>query len=515
MKEEDDMLELLDEGELGSKSSDDEELELTDDSDDESYDDSLELDDTDEDSDDEDSTAAFESEGVDESEGSDDSKEVTDEENEGLVIDIRYVAVAAIALIAILIGVVFMVLPMMADDPPQVSFSPSQAGEDLFLTHNGGDALNPEHLIVLINGAPVPEDSYFLMGGASWPWTSGVVLRIDTSGYSKPATVTMVYKPKSLDHVIYGTTVQPTPTPTPLPTPEPIITPEPVIGPDGGFPGVDMATIPGGSPLPTGATELVVSSSVVMSVEPASGSAPLSVQCTDLTNGCIRNRVWNFGDGQTSMRRNPEYVFPFPGTYNVTLDVRFCDPDDNPAELPMQTVTVLPTVRQDTLVQGTGTAQVLVGGKLFFSVKGPGTNIRIAGRDHYLKVGDTVQLTVGDGIGDISIVSRAILRFNFNNVTMTVNGEDIETGTLSVININQYLYLETADLTIKILAGRDGAKGMVDAYPVISAGPGQQITLNNVGVDSTGKLLFSGKDSAGFNFRGGIASYEVNTPPPL
>jgi len=516
MKEEDDMLELLEEEDIRSDPSLDEELELADDSADDSEDDSLhdslELDD---DTPDEPGISE-ESDNIEQSEEAGESEEA---EKEGFEIDIRYIAVAAVAIIAILAGIVLLVLPMMADNPPQVSFSKEQKGEELFLTHMGGEPIKQDYLTMLINGAPAPAEKYMLMN-AAWPWTQGVSLKLDTTGYAKPASVTLVYKPKSLDHVLFDTTVEPTPTPTPTPkpvqTPVTIITPVQQEGNTSAAPAPVQISPPVQVAPPTGSAQAGASSSVIMSVEPSSGAAPLTVQCADKTNGCIRNRVWNFGDGQTSMKRNPGHIFPFPGTYNVSLDVRFCDPDDNPAQLPVKAVTVTPSVRHDTLVQGSGSAQVLAGGKIFFTVKGPGTNIRIGGRDHYLKAGDHVQLTLGESEpGDISVVSHAILRCYFSNVTMNVNGDDLETGTISVININQYLELETADLIIKALAGRDGAKGMMDTQPVISASPGQQIVLKNIGTDSTGKLLFSEQNSAGFNFRGGIGSYEVLTPPPL
>ena len=494
MKEEDDMLELLDEEDLGSDSSESEELELIDDSTDESLD-SQDLEQPEEEAE------------ISEDSGGLEVEESVEPEEEGIVIDVRYIAVAVIAIAAILLGVVFFVLPMMADNPPAVTITSSVAGEDLFLTHNGVDSLSRDSLTILINGAPVPADKYNLMGGAAWPWSTGTVLRVDTSGYNKPATVTLVYKPKSTEHTIFGTTVEPTPTPTP--TPEPVITPNQTeinnttSGPtlQGEVPAVPIQQAP-------------VSGTMV--VTPVAGSAPLTVQCTDQTSGCVRNRVWNFGDGQTSMKRSPTHVFPYPGIYNVSLDVRYCDPDDNPSELPVQNVVVAPSDRHDTLSSGTGIATILPGAKLFFTVKGPGTTVRIGGRDHNLKSGDLVQLTLGSGgNGDISVISKAILRCNYNNVTMSVNGEEVETGTISVINIDRYLEFETADLTIQVITGRDGAKGMVDAQPVISATPGQMITFSNVGTDSSGQLLFSVQDSAGYSFRGGIGSHEIATPPPL
>jgi PKD repeat protein len=564
MEEEDDMLELLDEEDMGSDSEASDELELLDESDEASDDDLLELEDLAEESDTSNGFADISESGEGEvvekpgtshgsadisesgedevvekpgsSHGSadisesDEGDKVEEPDKEGIVIDIRLLAVAAIAIIAILAGIIFLALPLMADNPPVVSINPSQEGEDLYLSHAGGDKLEQKYLTVLINGAPVPADKYLLLGGGAWPWSEGSVLMVDTSGYKKPATVTLVYKPKSMDHFVYGTSVQPTPTPTP--------TPEPMITPDQMGPGANVSAVNLSVPTTAGTQALIAdkgtgsetanaavqpavvpldtTSSVFMNVQPLNGPAPLSVQCVDQTKGCIRNRVWNFGDNQTSMRRSTVHIFPYPGTYNVTLDVRFCDPDDNPVILPVQSVVVNPFIREDTVSQGSGDAEILAGGKFFFSIKGPGTKIRIGGRDHYLKVGDQVQLTLGsNSAGDVSIVSNAILRCNHENMTLTVNGEIYETGTISVINIDKYLQLETADLTIRVKTGKDGAKGLVSGNSVIDAVKGQQILFKNVGVDSTGKLLFSVKESAGYTFRGGIESYEVITPPPL
>jgi len=68
------------------------------------------------------------------------------------------------------------------------------------------------------------------------------------------------------------------------------------------------------------------------------------------------------------------------------------------------------------------------------------------------------------------------------------------------------------DITIRIIAREPGLKGLVNGIPAIAAQPGQMVTLHNVGVDSTGKFLFSIQDGAGFSFRGGIESYEVTNP---
>ncbi len=51
------------------------------------------------------------------------------------------------------------------------------------------------------------------------------------------------------------------------------------------------------------------------------GEAPLAVQFTDESTGPIRSRVWEFGDGGTSVERNPAHLYAAPGKYAVALAV--------------------------------------------------------------------------------------------------------------------------------------------------------------------------------------------------
>jgi PKD repeat protein len=54
---------------------------------------------------------------------------------------------------------------------------------------------------------------------------------------------------------------------------------------------------------------------------PLLGTAPLTVQFTDLsTNGPV-SWSWNFGDGDTSTERHPQHVYDLPGSYTVSLTV--------------------------------------------------------------------------------------------------------------------------------------------------------------------------------------------------
>jgi PKD repeat protein len=52
---------------------------------------------------------------------------------------------------------------------------------------------------------------------------------------------------------------------------------------------------------------------------PLSGTAPLTVQFTDLSTGSPTSWEWDFGDGGTSTVQNPSHQFTSAGTYTVSL----------------------------------------------------------------------------------------------------------------------------------------------------------------------------------------------------
>lgn len=54
---------------------------------------------------------------------------------------------------------------------------------------------------------------------------------------------------------------------------------------------------------------------------PTTGSAPLQVQFTDLSNGVIDSWQWDFGDGDTSNIQDPVHTYISTGLFNVSLEV--------------------------------------------------------------------------------------------------------------------------------------------------------------------------------------------------
>ena len=55
---------------------------------------------------------------------------------------------------------------------------------------------------------------------------------------------------------------------------------------------------------------------------PLSGSAPLTVQFTDLSIGPPTSYAWDFGDGATSAEENPCHTYTAGGVFTVKLTVK-------------------------------------------------------------------------------------------------------------------------------------------------------------------------------------------------
>ncbi len=64
-------------------------------------------------------------------------------------------------------------------------------------------------------------------------------------------------------------------------------------------------------------------------VSPVSGTAPLTVQCSDASAGSPTVFSYNFGDGTTSRVQNPVHTYKLPGTYDISLTVMKFDKTTN------------------------------------------------------------------------------------------------------------------------------------------------------------------------------------------
>ena len=84
---------------------------------------------------------------------------------------------------------------------------------------------------------------------------------------------------------------------------------------------VVVTTIPAQSQPGTGAFTYEAVPIAGFSGTPTSGSKPLNVAFTDASTGNVSSYAWNFGDGNTSLLRNPSHLYTTAGSYTVNLTV--------------------------------------------------------------------------------------------------------------------------------------------------------------------------------------------------
>ena len=84
-------------------------------------------------------------------------------------------------------------------------------------------------------------------------------------------------------------------------------------------------------------TSIGVSADFIAS--PLSGASPLNVQFTDTSSGAISSWLWTFGDGQTSVERNPQHVYVTPGVYTVSLTIQGMSGSDSEVKTNFVTVS--------------------------------------------------------------------------------------------------------------------------------------------------------------------------------
>ncbi len=113
-------------------------------------------------------------------------------------------------------------------------------------------------------------------------------------------------------------------------------------------------TGPGGSDGETKTNYVTVSAVPVanFSGAPASGTAPLTVNFTDLSSGVPNSWSWNFGDGGTSTAQNPQRIYTTAGSYTVSLTVSNTCGADGETKTAYITVSAPPAQQCDDFADG-------------------------------------------------------------------------------------------------------------------------------------------------------------------
>ena len=135
-----------------------------------------------------------------------------------------------------------------------------------------------------------------------------------------------------------------------------------------------------------------------------SGTAPLTVQFSDLSTGSINSRSWTFGDSNSSTIQNPEHTYVSPGVYSVSLSVVGPGGSDNSTQAALIEVLAAPVfVRGDANSDGrsdiSDAIQILE--YMFFS--------GVASCESALDLDDDGVVGIADAIGKLTQVFQGTL----------------------------------------------------------------------------------------------------------
>ena len=456
---------------------------------------------------------------------------MSDEEKKSNVNTIRYIAIAVVAVIIALAAVyllssfvgsgvnlselnlpidlsaILSAIGIGNPAPPQASIRVDGQGETVYLYHEGGDPLGMSHLRITIGGMEVAPVYIQFTSSTSSQFAYGDIISVDTRAYFRPSQLALWFDEgeSSEQLVVADLMPAPTPVPTPIPVPTyPMEMPTPV-------PTVEITyTEPGVvqlwplekeiTPVPTlNRPETLIT----FDVSTSSGEQPLTVEFQDTTNECVVDRFWEFGDGGTSTERFAVHRYAYPGIYVATLSVTLCNGRENPAAF--QQIHVDPSKREDGYIAGFRGATILPGGSLNFVVQSSAVNIRVGGRLYTLHAKDAVQIDIiSGGQGAITAINNVLIDVVLPQGVLYVNGEEIAEGRIARTNPISYSNLAVSDMSLRVFRGMSSdINGIVNGYHVISPNNEFGYLLNNVGPDSTGKMILDAREQS-FVLQAGI-----------
>jgi hypothetical protein len=130
--------------------------------------------------------------------------------------------------------------------------------------------------------------------------------------------------------------------------------------------------------------------------------------------------------------------------------------------------------------------------------------MKVAGKIYKFVPGDVVQLIVGSGSSDGTISSdkNVFTAFNFNDVTLVLNGETLSRGPVNSFSIGGYdSYASTLNLSIPKGDTYDKLYVNSEPYQFVES---PNFLFSDIGPDSSGRFYYQ-KSAQNMNFQGGIA----------
>jgi len=237
--------------------------------------------------------------------------------------------------------------------------------------------------------------------------------------------------------------------------------------------------------------------------DPWNGSAPLEVAFTDTSTGGPASWVWNFNDGFGSRLQNPLHIFQNPGNYQVSLQVSNIQGTTSTITKYVNVTGQLYTANLLTNRNG-----YLHPGYASWIVRGSGSTITVNGTVYALSDGDQVRLDVGIAQTNVTIrIVGEINSFNVTGVTLSVNGNPVDRGPCTAIQIHDF---ENYHSDLKLTAYRqanawinfvwNGAPMPVQNY--------QNIEVSEL-MPSSDKIMELSLEPGNIHFDGRASSYRL------
>lgn len=243
---------------------------------------------------------------------------------------------------------------------------------------------------------------------------------------------------------------------------------------------------------------------------PTSGAAPLQVQFTDTSTGNPTQWLWDINnDGIVDYTvQNPVHTYTSVGTYTVRLSVT--GPGGSNTLIKTNYISVSAPQAINVYLNADKGSAIQSGGYIQFRVTGLYSYIRHGGSYYSLNTGDIVKMEItNDGTGNIYATSNTINEFRFDNVKLSINGndkgtKDIGSGDLWISSYDSYL----STLTIVVPAQSAWTQLMVNGIWIINGNDGKEIRVMNLQPGTFGIMNLNTRTDVFYN--GGATGYQVN-----
>ncbi|WP_281425775.1 PKD domain-containing protein [Methanofollis formosanus] len=240
-----------------------------------------------------------------------------------------------------------------------------------------------------------------------------------------------------------------------------------------------------------------------------SGEVPLTVRFTDRSVGDPTAWSWDFGDGETSTEQNPAHTYDAPGTYTVSLTATNLFGSHTTAKTDYITVTSPPTGYEVRLNTANGKAGHLIPGTyLEFRVTGADSSVNIQNEHYDLEIGDMVRLEIREnGYGHIDINGPMISQFDYDDVTLYINGDEKQRGNIRGIYIRSHDSL-TSTLTLNVPSKQKWTDLRVDDRSIVYGTDSQEIVLYNLVPAQDGRMNLNNPSNSIW-FTGSVSHYSL------